>query len=117
MKETESYTLRQIKKLYDIEVSSTHYEGFNFEYVIIKVYIDFIPKEITTMTPSECTSYGKFKYNKIKDKIEWEDFIYIRKEEMPILAYTQQEYFLDNFCEELAKEEYENVLREIKTLL
>lgn len=36
---------------------------------------------------------------------------------MPILAYTQQEYFLDNFCEELAKEEYENVLREIKTLL
>lgn len=104
----EVYTIKQIKKLYDIEVSSTYSDYASS--IIIKIYIDFIPKEITTMTPSEANSYAIFLYNKDSMRTSLEDMTYIRKDEMPILSYTQQEYYLDNYVEEIAEKEYKKLL-------
>ena len=40
---------------------------------------------------------------------------YLRKDEIPILSYTQQEYYLDNFCEELVEKEYQRLLNVVLT--
>lgn len=109
MNNSESHIVDTIKKLYDVEVNSTY---FALNAATVKVYVDFIPKEITTMTPDEARSYGKWFYYPDTNKLSWEDFTYIRKGDMPILNYTQGEFYLDNYCEKLAYEELNRVLRE-----
>jgi len=47
----EAFTIKQIKKLYNIEVNSTYFIDWVNDGIIIKVYLDFIPNEETTMTP------------------------------------------------------------------
>ena len=111
----EAFTIKQIKKLYNIEVNSTYFIDWVNDGIIIKVYLDFIPKEETTMTPVEATSYAKYFYNFEKKKTSFEDMTYLRKDEIPILSYTQQEYYLDNFCEELAEKEYQRLLNVVLT--
>jgi hypothetical protein len=108
----ESYTVKQVKKLYDISVESTTNMDFNNR-ILVKVYIDFTPEEVTEMTNTECTSYGKWYYYPETNQLSFEDFIYIRRDVMPILAYTEEEYHLDNFCEDLGYEELNRALNSL----
>lgn len=107
------YTIKAIKKLYDIDIDYT-LSDYSRNRVIIKIYLEFTPKEKTTLTPEKCTSSGKFLYDKTDGKVTWEDFIYIRKNEMPILNYTQQEYYLDNYCEDVINDKLKELIQEIK---
>ena len=112
MEPKESYTVRQVKKLYDISVESTTDMGFNNK-ILVKVYIDFTPEEVTEMTYTDCTSYGEWYYYPETNQLSFEDFIYIRRDVMPILAYTEEEYHLDNFCEDLGYEELNRALNSL----
>jgi len=112
MEPKESYTVRQVKKLYDIHVGSSTHVDFSNK-ILVKVYIDFTPKEVTEMTSAECTSYGKWYYYPETNKLSFEDFIYIRRDEMPILSYTEEEYHLDNFCEDLGYKELNKSLNSL----
>lgn len=105
----ESYTVRQIKKLYDIKTDYQYVK--TGDRILIRTFIIFKPKEITVMTPFTCISDGKFYYYFKENRLSFEYFEYIRNDCMPILSYTQQEYFLDNFCEMLSYNELNRVLK------
>lgn len=108
--------ISHILKLYTIDVIPRYNykreSSNNHAKLIVKVWINFTPKKVTTLTPDVSQSYGKWEYRWNGEKYEssFEDMTYIRKDEMPILSYIQAEYELDNFCEEIVLEKF----REIK---
>lgn len=84
---------------------------------VIYTWIIFRPKKINTLTPKPVNFYSKYIYttpNKT-DNLSYEDAFYIRKDDMPLLKYISGEYYLDEFCEKLARKITEETVEKIKS--
>ena len=100
---------------YDMSVHSGVKEGYSVK--SIYVWIVFTPKKISTLTPKPTNFYAKYKYSRPNDtdRLSYEDAIYIRTYEMPLIRYITGEYYLDEFCEKLAREVTEDIVEKIKS--
>jgi len=110
----ENYVIDHILKLYDLDIKSSYNyrKGNELSHPKLRVTTEviFTPKKITTMTPEVAIAKGVWEYgyniSKYRYSDSFENMIYIRKEEMPILPYIDGTYELDNFCEKITKKEY-----------
>lgn len=104
-----------VLKHYDMDVD-VRVQGDN---VIKAIYtwIIFTPKKINTLTPEPTNFYSKYLYWRISDtdKLSYEDAYYIRKDDMPLLKYISGEYYLDEFCEKLARKVTKKTIEKLKS--
>lgn len=84
---------------------------------VIYTWIIFRPKKINTLTPEPINFYSKYIYTTPNntDNLSYEDALYIRKDDMPLLKYISGEYYLDEFCEKLARKITEETVEKIKS--
>lgn len=84
---------------------------------VIYTWIIFRPKKINTLTPKPVNFYSKYIYTTPNntDNLSYEDALYIRKDDMPLLKYISGEYYLDEFCEKLARKIAEETVEKIKS--
>ena len=84
---------------------------------VIYTWIIFRPKKINTLTPEPVNFYSKYIYTTPNntDNLSYEDALYIRKDDMPLLKYISGEYYLDEFCEKLARKIAEETVEKIKS--
>ena len=85
------------------------------KYARIKIYtwIVFTPKKINTLTPVPTNFYSEYIYSEVNDTLSYDDATYIRENDMPILKYISGEYYLDEFCEKLARKSTEEVIEKV----
>jgi hypothetical protein len=107
------YVKRIILRNYDMDISSSvskHRTNY-----IIKIGIKFTPKEENNMFPKTVTSKAEFSYDPKNDTSEFEDMIYIRKEEMPILNFINNDYYLDDFLTKIVTQVAKDEILKIKS--
>jgi hypothetical protein len=94
------YDVKIILKLYDMtdKVSIQEFPNSNFD--VIRIWLYFTPKEISNITPKKVNTYAEWKVFTDSDKISFENFRYLREDDMPILPYLDDNYNFDNFCED-----------------
>ena len=94
------YAVKIILKLYDMtdKVSIQEFPNSNFD--VIRIWLYFTPKENSNITPKKVNTYAEWKVFTDSDKISFENFRYLREDDMPILPYLDDNYNFDNFCED-----------------
>jgi hypothetical protein len=110
----ENDVVRHILRLYDMEVKSSYnYLKPGVMYpdgkLIVNVRILFIPKTESSISPLSIASKGTYAYKpnwKGEYHDSFEDMVYIRSYQMPILDYISGMYHFDNFCEKIVKDEF-----------
>jgi hypothetical protein len=110
----EDDVLKHILKLYDVETKTAYnYLRPGMTYsdgkLIVKVEVIFTPKQESALSPSVAVARGTYAYRpnyKGEYSDSFEDMLYIRDRQMPILPYIRGSYHFDNFCEEIVKKEY-----------
>ena len=116
---TEDNLFQDIPKIvlqhYDMDVDVRVQDGYSNKKIY--VWIIFTPKKINSMTPEPTNFYAKYIYSRPNDtdRLSYEDAIYIRKKEMPLIRYITGEYYLDEFCEKLARKTTEETIEKIKS--
>lgn len=102
-----------VLKNYDMAVDTRVKDGW--ESIYIYTWIVFTPKQINTLTPKPTFYYSKYIYSELNGvTLVYDDAIYIRKNDMPILKYISGEYYLDEFCEKLARQITEESIEKVK---
>jgi len=98
---------------YDMNVDVRVKKGF-MKYSIY-TWIIFTPKKINSLTPHDTNFYAKYDWNVDDEKLSYEDAVFIRRNDMPIIRYVTGEYFLDEFCEKMAKDLTLQTIEKIKS--
>lgn len=82
--------------------------------LFIYSWIVFTPKEINEFTPKTVNFYSKHRVDILNDLVDksYEDAVYIRGYEMPLLKYVQGEYYMDEFCEKLSNDKVEEIIED-----
>ena len=98
--------VKQVLKLYDMSVDTSVKSRIikdldNDDFIRIRANILFKPKEYNSITPESVLIWGVWDYYKYK--IDFHDMIYLRDIDMPILAYIDDDYNLDEFVTEVAR--------------
>lgn len=106
------YAVKIILKLYDMtdKVSIQEFPNSNFD--VIRVWIYFTPKEISNVTPKKVSSFAEWKVFTSINKISFENFRYLREDDMPVLPYLDDNYEFDNFCEDESIKVFNELLKE-----
>jgi len=94
------YAVKIILKLYDMTDKDSIQEFPNSNFDVIRIWLYFTPKEISNITPKKVNTYAEWKVFTDSDKISFENFRYLREDDMPILPYLDDNYNFDNFCED-----------------
>ena len=104
-----------VLKHYDMDVD-VRVQGDNVVKAIY-TWIIFTPKKISALTPEPTNFYSQYTYWRASDtdKLSYEDAYYIRKDDMPLIKYISGEYYLDEFCEKLARKVTEETIEKIKS--
>jgi len=122
--QTSENVQKTILKFYDMRIetrtsSSGKIVDNEYSNYVIKIHtwIIFTPKEITEYTPKETNFYCYWRYGNFRGTgiYSYEDEVYIRKDEMPILPFIGGQYYLDEFCEEIGKDIAHNVIKKSKS--
>lgn len=100
---------------YNMDVDVRVQDGYSNKKIY--VWIIFRPKKINSITPEPTNFYAKYIYSRPNntDKLSYEDAFYIRKDDMPLIRYITGEYYLDEFCEKLARKITEETIEKIKS--
>lgn len=84
----------------------------------IYTWIIFTPKKITSLTPNETNFFAKYDWihrPNEKEELVYDDATYIRKNDMPIIRYISGTYYLDEFCDKMAKDLTLQTIEKIKS--
>ena len=84
----------------------------------IYTWIIFTPKKINSLTPNETNFFAKYDWihrPNEKEELVYDDATYIRKNDMPIIRYISGTYYLDEFCDKMAKDLTLQTIEKIKS--
>ena len=94
----------------DVRIKSTPKKTF------IYIWIIFTPKKITSLTPHETNFFAKYDWSHPpNEKLTYDDALFIRGEDMPIIRYITGAYYLDEFCEKMGKDLALQTIEKIKS--
>ena len=103
---------------YDMNVDVRIKNAPNNNKTFIYTWIIFTPKKINSLTPHETNFFAKYDWihpKNGKEELSYDDATYIRKNDMPIIKYVTGEYYLDEFCEKMAKDLTLQTIEKIKS--
>jgi hypothetical protein len=89
------YVVKQVLKLYDIEVLT--FTNNKRDYLSITVHVIFTPKKISSISPNSVKCYGVVNYYKKGRRLE--EMMLNTEKEMPILSYIDDKSSYYNFVE------------------
>jgi hypothetical protein len=106
------YAVKIILKLYDMTDKVSLQELSNSNFDVIRIWLYFTPKQISNITPKKVNTYAEWKVFTDSDKISFENFRYLREDDMPVLPYLDNNYDFDNFCEDESVKVLNDLLKE-----
>lgn len=100
------YVVKQVLRLYDMSVDTSVKSNIvkdlhDDDFIRIRANILFKPKEYNSITPESVLIWGVWDY--FKYKIDFYDMVYLRDTDMPIIPYIGDEFTLDEFVTEVAR--------------
>lgn len=114
LKEETNNKVKLIEELYDIRTWVNENGFINLHFF---TYIDFIPKNPDNlMSPIKTTSRATWEYYPTRPTEEClglYDCVYIREDKMPILKFIGNNFFIDNFTDELHSDMAGEVLKKL----
>jgi hypothetical protein len=96
----------------DVRIKNTFNKTFIYTWII------FTPKKINSLTPNETNFFAKYDWihrPNEKEELVYDDATYIRKNDMPIIKYISGTYYLDEFCDKMAKDLTLQTIEKIKS--
>lgn len=114
LKEETNNKIKLIEEFYNIRtwVNENGFKNLHFF-----TYIDFIPKNPDNpMTLNKTTSRATWEYypdRPTEECLGLYDCVYIREDKMPILKFIGNNFFIDNFTDELHSNMAEDVLKKL----
>jgi hypothetical protein len=112
--EDENNKIKLVEKLYDIK---TWVNENGFKNLRFMTYVDFIPKNPDNpMSPNKTTSRATWEYysdRPTEECLGFYDCVYVREDKMPILKFIGNNFFIDNFTDELHSDMAGEVLKKL----